>query len=134
MVHRLDFHVFFGDCDEAGIVFYPRFFVWFDNAFGDWTRILGLSQRSLREKFNMYATPIVDAGATFRSPARYDDLLSVHAAVVDWKERSFRVAYRAMRGDTLIAEGFEVRVFVRKDADGRFKSAPVPAAFREAMS
>ena len=134
MVHRYVFHVFFGDCDEAGIVFYPRFFVWFDNSFGDWTRTLGLSQRSLREKFDMYATPIVDAGAKFRSPARYDDLLSIHAEIVDWKDRSFRVAYRAMRGDTLIAEGFEVRVFVRKDADGKFVSAPVPADFRETMS
>lgn len=134
MSHRYDFHVFFGDCDEAGIVFYPRYFVWFDNAFGDWIRTKGLSQRLLREKFGVHGTPIVEAGATFRAPARYDDALSVHVEVSEWKERRFRLSYRAMRASTLIAEGFEARVFVARDETDKLSATAIPQEFRKAMS
>lgn len=134
MTHIHRFHVFFGDCDDAGIVFYPRFFNWFDNAFCDWTRTLGLGQRAMRRRFGVHATPIVDAGASFRAPARCDDLLAIEARAIEWGRSSFRVAYRASRDDTPVAEGFEVRVFVAQDAQGRFEPVSVPPEFREALS
>ena len=31
--HSLSVGVSFGDCDPAGIVFYPNFFRWFDRCF-----------------------------------------------------------------------------------------------------
>jgi YbgC/YbaW family acyl-CoA thioester hydrolase len=63
-----------GDCDEAGIVFYPNYFYWFDCAFQRLLRSRGLSQRELRKRFGT-VTPIVHAHCDFKAPARYDSEL-----------------------------------------------------------
>jgi len=33
MASQLDVRIVWGDCDEQGIVFYPRYFYWMDSAF-----------------------------------------------------------------------------------------------------
>ena len=122
-----------GDCDEAGIVFYPNYFYWMDSAFQALLRKNGLSQRLLRERFNVVGTPIVDTGAKFLAPASYDDLLHVHAAVDHWSARSFRVRYHGQRDEVAVFEGFEVRVFAARRENGGIRAAPIDPAFREAM-
>ena len=42
-----------GDCDDAGIVFYPNYFRWFDNAFHHLLRQCGIGQRILVERFDI---------------------------------------------------------------------------------
>lgn len=121
-----------GDCDEAGVVFYPNYFYWFDCGFQRLLRAHGLSQRRLRERFGA-VTPLVEAAATFRAPARYDDVLTVAASVDRWEERRFRVAYRLSHGETVVVEGHEVRAWARLDAAGRLRGAPVEAAFRKLL-
>lgn len=119
----------FGDCDEAGIVFYPRYFYWFDCAFHGLLRRCDLSQRVLRARFGA-VTPLVDAGARFRAPARYDDVLAVTAAVELWEERRFRLRYEVRCGDRLVAEGHEVRAWAVLKPDGGIEGGAVPAEFR----
>ena len=42
------FGVEWGDCDEAGIVYYPRYFYWMDCAFHRFLRARGLSYREFK--------------------------------------------------------------------------------------
>src|SRR5260370_37694640 len=74
------FTIEWGDCDEAGIVFYPNYFYWFDCTYQRWLRKLSLSQRELRRRFKS-VTPLVDDGAQIMGPARYDDDFQVRAEV-----------------------------------------------------
>jgi len=69
---RTEFIIEWGDCDEAGVVFYPNYFYWLDCTFQRLLRDRGLSQRELMRRFGV-VTPLVDAGAKFRGPAKYDD-------------------------------------------------------------
>ena len=39
---RLSHEIAWGDCDDAGIVFYPHFFRWMDTAFHRWLRERGV--------------------------------------------------------------------------------------------
>jgi len=119
----------FGDCDEAGIVFYPKYFYWFDCAFQGLLRRCGLSQRRLRTRFGA-VTPIVDAGARFRSPASYDDVLAVTTSIELWEERRFRLRYEVRCGDRLVAEGHEVRAWAVLKSDGGIEGGAIPAEFR----
>jgi YbgC/YbaW family acyl-CoA thioester hydrolase len=128
-VFRNEFTIEWGDCDEAGIVFYPNYFYWFDCTFQRLTRERGLGQREIRRRFGA-VTPIVDAGAHFRAPARYDDQVVAEAAIESWEAKRFRIGYRLKVGDTLVAEGFEVRAWAVPDQDGRLRGAPVDPAFR----
>ena len=73
---RTEFIVEWGDCDEAGIVFYPNYFYWFDCTFQRLLRERKLGQRELKRRFGV-VTPLVDVGARFLGPATHDDVLRV---------------------------------------------------------
>jgi 4-hydroxybenzoyl-CoA thioesterase len=119
-----------GDCDEAGIVFYPNYFYWMDSAFQTVLRTHGLNQRLLRQRYGVVGTPIVDAGARFRAPASYEDLLSIEARIDHWGSKSFRVAYVGLRAEVVVFDGFEVRVWATAGANGGLKTAPIAPEFR----
>jgi 4-hydroxybenzoyl-CoA thioesterase len=117
-----------GDCDEAGIVFYPNYFYWFDCAFQRLLRARGLSQRELRKRFGA-VTPIVQAHCDFKAPARYDDVLDVDVAIEADAERRFRVGYHFSSNGKTIGSGHEIRAWARVDANGNIASAPINAEF-----
>ena len=121
-----------GDCDEAGIVFYPNYFYWFDCTFQRMLRSRELGQRQLRSRFGA-VTPLVDVGAKFLGPVRYDDVLRIEAAVVDWAERKFRTAYRVKLGASTVAEGHELRAWASL-TDGKLKAAAIPEEFKMLMT
>jgi 4-hydroxybenzoyl-CoA thioesterase len=117
-----------GDCDEAGIVFYPNYFYWLDCAFQRLLRARGLSQRELRKRFGA-VTPIVQAHCDFKAPARYDDVLDVDVAIEADAERRFRVAYHFSSNGKTIGKGHEIRAWARVDANGNIASAPLDTEF-----
>jgi acyl-CoA thioester hydrolase len=127
------FMIEWGDCDEAGIVFYPKYFYWFDCTYQRWLRQHGLSQRELRRRFHS-VTPMVDVGAQFVGPARYDDELRIRAEVTEWRERRFRIDYRLSVADVPVASGFEQRAWAALTDTGGLRGATVPPEFKEIMT
>jgi 4-hydroxybenzoyl-CoA thioesterase len=121
-----------GDCDEQGIVFYPRYFYWMDCAFHGLLWNSGWNQRKLRSRFGVLGTPLVKATATFAAPASYDQRLAVEAEVVRWGSGSFEIAYRGLSDDLPIFEGNEVRVWLMPGLD-KAHAVPVPDEFRSAL-
>lgn len=130
-VFTTSYTVEWGDCDEAGIVFYPNYFYWLDCTFQRLLRGCGLGQRQLQARFGA-VTPLVDVGLKFRAPARYDDVLTVSAAVSEWQERRFRIAYTLTCGETLVAEGHELRAWAVL-SDAGIRGAAVPEDFRSML-
>lgn len=125
--------VAWGDCDEAGIVYYPNYYYWMDSAFQALLRQRSLSQRLIRERFGAL-TPVVESGAKFVSPLRYDDTLSVQTKIAKWGERSFRVEFRGSADSRAVFEGFEVRVWAVSGEGKGMQAVPVPTTFRNMMS
>lgn len=117
-----------GDCDEAGIVFYPNYFYWLDCAFQRLLRARGLSQRELRKRYGA-VTPIVQAHCDFKAPARYDDVLEIDVEIDADAERRFRASYHLRSNGKTIAIGHEIRAWACVDADGSIASAPVSTEF-----
>ena len=127
------FTIEWGDCDEAGIVFYPNYFYWFDCTYQRWLRKHGLSQRELKRRFKS-VTPLVNVGARFAGPARYDDELVIRAEVAEWQERQFRIDYKLSVGNVQIASGFEQRAWASVTDTGKLRGASVPGEFKELMT
>ncbi|MGP1255809.1 MAG: acyl-CoA thioesterase [Kiloniellales bacterium] len=126
VAHR---RVDWGDCDAAGIVFYPNYFRWMDSVFHELTESAGFDQRRLQTEFSLLGTPLIDAGCSFKAPASYGDDLQVSAAVTRLGESGLSLLYRFACGDRDVAEGREARVFVKSSASGLAK-APIPASLR----
>ena len=124
------------DADPAGIVFYPRFFDWYDMGSAALFESIGLPWPVLFPTYEIVGVPIVESGSRFRSPVRYGDSVSVRSEVSWVKERTFRVEHRVSVGDRLCAEGFEVRAWVAKPAtaDAPLHAKPIPPEVAEKLA
>src|SRR6185295_14525897 len=118
-----------GDCDPAGIVFYPRYFAMFDHS----TVLLieaalGVKKHQLYQDYDFNGYPIVETRARFLAPTRYGDDVQVETTVTEVRRSSFHLQHRLTRDGTLSVEGFESRVWVVHDRErpGRFKPQPIP--------
>lgn len=132
--HSTRFTVEFGDCDPAQIVFYPNFYRWMDAASLHFFRAAGVpSWREYEARTGIIGAPLVEASARFLRPASYGDVIDVEASIVEWRARSFAMAHVIRRGETVLVEGREVRVFARRHPDDptRIEVVDVPTAFRE---
>ena len=99
-------------CDAAGIVFYPNFYTWFDQATGRLFKANGLSYPELKRDFDVTGMPLVETGATYKNKCTLGDTLELTTWVDDWQDRTYLVKHRVMHADGRPAlEGFERRVF-----------------------
>jgi len=122
----------FGDCDPAGIVWFPNFYRWLDAASRHWFVHRGYpSWRETEAAFGLVGTPIVDVQTRFMAPAQYGDRLVIETAVVEWRRSSFVQRHRVWRGDTLLLDSTEVRVFARRGEGGRgIRALAIPDAVK----
>ncbi len=133
MGSQFEVRIVWGDCDEQGIVFYPKYFYWMDSAFQALLRDAGQSLRGMREQFGIVGIPIVEANARFLSSATHEEILRISAEIRHWGERSLRAEYKGFCGDRPIFEGFEARVWLMRLNDGPPQAATIPAAFKDAF-
>ena len=65
----------YAETDQMGVAYHANYFVWFEVARTDWLRASGLTYRDLEA--DGVLLPVIDARCEYKSPARYDDTLSV---------------------------------------------------------
>jgi 4-hydroxybenzoyl-CoA thioesterase len=125
-IHRVDVH--FGDCDPAGIVFFPNFSRWMDQASLAYFMACGVPPwRELEATRGIVGTPLLEIHTRFLRPATYGQKLEVHTSVVEWREKVLIQQHRIMRDDELLCEGRETRAFVvRLPGSYKLKSIPIP--------
>jgi len=121
----------FGETDAAGIVFYPNILAYFDVAAHELLRACGYALGE-RLRNDGVAFPLVESGARFHAPLQHDQEIAVSASVARVGTSSLRLEYRIERGAVLAAQGFEVRVFVRKTLSG-FVPEAIPGDLRRAL-
>ena len=114
--HATSITVRWSDVDAAGIVFYPRFFEWYDLGSESLFAALGLPWPEAFPRYGIIGVPIIESGSRFLAPARYGDVLTIRSTVAWVKEKTFRMQHSISVGDTLCASGFEVRAWVARPA------------------
>jgi acyl-CoA thioester hydrolase len=117
------------ETDSLGVVYHGCFFTYFDVARMDYLRALGLlEQFRTGESLNL----VVHTSADFRSPARFDDVLQVHARVLRIGESSVTFEFRVdLKADgRLVAEGRSVHSFIDSKT---WEPTRVPEVFRQAI-
>ena len=126
-IHRVTIR--FGDCDPAGIVFFPNFLKWMDEASLAFFMAQGVPPwRVLEKQRGIVGTPLLEIQTKFVKSATYGETIEVHTTVEEWNAKTFRHRHVVKRGDDLICEGTELRVFVQRDAENRdrLRSIPIP--------
>ena len=68
-----------GDCDPAGIIFYPTYFRWFDAA--TWAFFASVGYPAKRMRAEHLAMPLVAADCQFKAPAQQEDRAEVRSKI-----------------------------------------------------
>jgi 4-hydroxybenzoyl-CoA thioesterase len=125
-----------GDCDPAGIVFYPRYFEWFDaSTILLFEKATGMTKIMMLEKYGGAGLALLEARAVFKIASHYGEDLEIETQVTEFRRSSFFVQHKVMKGGVLALEGFETRLWTVRDPahPTRLKSASLPAEVRAAF-
>jgi len=126
--NRKEIHVEWGDCDPAGIVYFPRFFEYFDACTNALFEKAGFRKAEMLKKYSLLGIPLVNTQAKFHSPASFGETVFVETRISEWGRTSFQVEHKLYKGEVLAAEGTEKRVWTVRDANARngIRSETIP--------
>jgi len=79
--------------------------------------------------------PLVDASAHFKRPATYGDRIAVVTSIADWRGRTFVMKHVIRRGDDVLVEGKETRIFARRHPEdpARIQAVEAPERIRRLL-
>lgn len=124
MLHQASFDISFGDCDPAGIVFYPNYFRWMDAVFHVFLKARAGGHAQLCQTLGAKGIGLMETSMSFASPATDGDRLTWSLDYITWHDRSFELTYRVETAARKVLEGRERRgVFTV--IDGRMRAADV---------
>jgi len=127
----------FGDCDPAGIVYFPRFFDFFHQAMESWFSAIGFHYDEVIVGRRI-GFPAVHTEADFRGPSRFGERIDVELRVTSIGRSSIRFGY-AVRGEGESGEprvvGATVCVVMDLDPDSPHhrRGIALPDDLRQAM-
>jgi 4-hydroxybenzoyl-CoA thioesterase len=118
-----------GDCDPAGIVYFPNYFSYFDASTNVlFLRALGFNKYEMIRKYDIVGIPLVDVSARFILPSVFGEVVTIESSVAEIGRSSFRMLHRLLKDETLAVEGRETRVWVGRDPNDpdKLKGRPIP--------
>ena len=117
-----------GDCDPAGIIYYPRYFEIFDaSTVALFERALGLTKFQMLRTLEFAGFPLVRTQASFLKPTRFGDDVTVESKI-SFGRASFEIEHRLSLSGEICAECSEKRVWVVRNVQGGLRSHPIPEA------
>jgi 4-hydroxybenzoyl-CoA thioesterase len=136
LVNRRALTVEWGQCDPAGIVFYPQYLIMFDTSTSSLFARTGYAAAEMRKRYGIIGMPLVEQGAKFLTPCKFDDQIVIESEVGDWGRSSFTVRHRVLKAGDLAVDAFEKRVWAAIDAErpGRIRPEPIPREIMACLS
>jgi 4-hydroxybenzoyl-CoA thioesterase len=131
-VHELVLDVRFGDCDPAGIVYFPRFFDFFHQAMETWfPEHLGFGYDEF-VRGRKLGFPAVHTEADFERPCRFGERITIRQRVTKLGRSSIEFAYEVDGTDGRRATGRTVCVVMNLDEHSpeHGKAVALPAELR----
>ncbi|MHB8469699.1 MAG: acyl-CoA thioesterase [Gaiellaceae bacterium] len=120
----------FADTDAQGIAHNAAYLVWFEVARVEYLREFAGGYQALRD--SGIEALVLETFCRYRVPAKFDDILDVHARCVDLRGARFRYEYAIVREDgVLVADGWTAHACV----DGAsLRPVRVPGWLAEAIA
>jgi 4-hydroxybenzoyl-CoA thioesterase len=125
-----------GDCDPQGIVFNPRFFVFYDACTAGLFSAAGIDLYGMQKAGDIAGIPMADTRSSFFAPVLFGDTITIHTSVKEFRRSSFDIRHEVMKDDVLVAEGNETRIWTLNapERPGGMKASPLPEEFVKRLS
>ena len=117
---EVSIRVRYAETDRMGLLHHANYLVYFEQGRTELLRSCGLTYKELEDQGFLLVLSKVEV--RYRSPARYDDLLTLKTTVVRTTAVRIDHRYELFREGTLLAEGTSTWACV--DRDGRLQELP----------
>ena len=114
----------YAETDQMGVVYHSNYLIWFEVGRVELIRQMGLDYKAMEKEFGV-GIAVVEATVRYKSPARYDEELTVRTQLAGVRGSVIRFTYSILRGETLLCEGATTHVVVGRD----MQRAPLPEAY-----
>lgn len=119
----------YAETDQGGVVYHSNFLIWFEVGRVELCRDHGFAYRDMERDADAFL-PVTAVRVRYRSPALYDDEVTIRTRVISVRSRAISFGYEAKRRSdgTLLAEGETDHVV--RNREGRARSFPAEYAER----
>jgi len=133
--HTIEIRVRFGETDPYGVAYFAAILDYFKRGMDEFLRSRGLSpDLAYRNRRRNYGFPVVASRCRYRSPVRFDDLLTLHTRVVRLEKRGATFGFSLCRTESgkeiPAAEG---RISCRS-IDASWTPIPLPPELKKILS
>lgn len=122
--HATEYRVRYSDTDKMGVVYHGNYLRLFEIARTEMLRSLGLPYAELES--SGYMLPVLESYAAYTQPARYDDLLTLHATIDQAVSMRMTISYVIMRRSETLVTGWTRHAFVTAE---HFRPVRPPKVF-----
>jgi len=128
--HETEIRVRYAETDKMGIVHHSNYLIWFEAGRSDLCRARGFSYKEMEEQDNALMV-VGESYVRYKSPAFYEDVLTVRTQVAEVRSRSIRFIYEIVRDsdETLLAEGETLHLVT----DNNKKVKLIPETYRDLL-
>jgi acyl-CoA thioester hydrolase len=125
-VYETQLRVRYAETDQMGVVYHSNYIVWFEVGRVEMLRQLGFTYSEM-EKQDQTHIAVVDVRCRFKTPARYDDLVTLRTRLLNVRESLLHFGYEIVRDQdgALLAEGETIHIVV----DSGFKRIALPQKY-----
>ena len=128
--NQMEYKVAWGDTDLAGIVYYPNYYKWMDNATHELFSAMGYPISDLiRQKIGL---PLLETFCKFSDSVSYSEQIQMISKVVEVKDKTIKMSHEFRKKDKLLAEGYELRAWISFEQG--MKAVSIPDHIRQALN
>ena len=119
--HTFNTKIYYKDIDQMGIVYYSRYFEFFESARTELLKSIGIAVRDI-EKDDIFL-PVVSATCNYQKSAKFEDELTIITSISEPPSARLNIEYKVLANDkSVIATGKTTHGFI--DKSGKPKRPP----------
>lgn len=113
--HSTEIRVRYKETDQMGIVYHSNYLVWMEVARVEYLRSRGHTYKQM-ESDGIFL-PVKQVQVTYKTPARFDDIIIAEAYIDEYRKASIKIGYRMTRKSdgAEIAGGYTIHPFVNRE-------------------
>ena len=131
MWHETEVRVRYAETDKMGIVHHSNYYVWFELGRSEVCRAKGFSYLQMEDQENALMI-VAESSCRYKSPAFYDDLLTIRTQITKIRSRSIIFEYEVFRAsdEKILAIGKTLHIVTNKE----HKITTLPKKYRDLLS
>ena len=112
--HSFKTKIYYKDVDQMGIVYYSRYFEFFESARTELLASIGLAVRNIEE--DDVFLPVINATCDYKRGAKFEDEITIVSSIDDLPTSRLVINYRVLSSDgSILATGSTAHGFINEN-------------------